>query len=102
MIKDTTKSKQPKGLFFVFGCFTKETQKKKQKQKHQCPQKITSLKHKHVFVRSDERITLEAQMKLVEVKQNVTYNTKKAYEILQSSIWNDFVTYLPYENQTDR
>lgn len=28
MIKDTTKSKQPKGLFFVFGCFTKETQKK--------------------------------------------------------------------------
>lgn len=37
-------------------------------------------------------------MKLVEMKQNVTYITKKAYEILQQSIQNYFVTDLPYKN----
>lgn len=80
----------------MFVCFLKNKHQKKKKNR-QCPQEITPLKHKHVFVGSDERITLEEQIKSVEVKQNVTYNTKRAYEILQSLIWNDFVTYLPYE-----
>lgn len=82
-IRNTPRSKQPEGGF------QKRKHKKVQTQR---PRGITPLKHKYVFVGSDERITLEEQMKLAETKQKVSYITKKAYEILQLFILNYFVS----------